>query len=325
MITRGGRGTGWSRRCFCTDRPCTLLELLQPVAARAAAEQAYGPARLLLIYLLGIGGNVAGLWFGDPRSLGQRLGRRLRIMGAIGAYAQVNRRVLGGGEAMMRSGSSSSSTLHRLGPRSGIDNLGHVGGSSPARSSARRRARSTSAPARCSAVDGGRPARAPWPRRRRAVGRRHAAAPVGLVDFPGRCPEAPRPAGTPFARMRRSARVHGVAVRPRSLRAVENAVVLPVMRTSPSSPRAAAIGDRLHARGVGGATPASSASQPRPCSGRQAGRGGVVRTDDEWLSVDLGAEYEIARIDVIWETAHASAYDLGLSGVGSLTRPWSTR
>ena len=79
--------------------------------------------------------------------------------------------------------------------------------------------------------------------------------------------------------------------------------------------------------GVGGATSASSESQPanRAVDGIDGTRWESSHTDDEWLSVDLGAEYEIARIDVIWETAHASAYDLefGSAASGSLAGPWS--
>lgn len=134
MITRGGQWHRLVSPMFLHGSTmhlfsnCYSLWRLGPLA-----EQAYGPARLLLIYLLsGIGGNVAGLWFGDPRSSSVGAsGAVFGIMGAIGAYAQVNRRVLGGGgEAMMRSvGQLFFLNLFiGLGPRSGIDNLGHVGG-----------------------------------------------------------------------------------------------------------------------------------------------------------------------------------------------------
>ena len=70
MITRGGQWHRLVSPMFLHGSTmhlfsnCYSLWRLGPLA-----EQAYGPARLLLIYLLsGIGGNVAGLWFGDPRS-----------------------------------------------------------------------------------------------------------------------------------------------------------------------------------------------------------------------------------------------------------------
>ena len=50
--------------------------------------------------------------------------------------------------------------------------------------------------------------------------------------------------------------------------------------------------------GVGGATSASSESQPasRAVDGIDGTRWESSHTDDEWLSVDLGAEYEICLL-----------------------------
>ena len=75
--------------------------------------------------------------------------------------------------------------------------------------------------------------------------------------------------------------------------------------------------------GVGGATSASTKYQPPSQCGRRR-QGDAVEsapTDDEWLSIDLGATYEIARVDVLWEKAHAAAYDLEFVMTGAPVTP----
>ena len=95
-------------------------------------DASFGPARVLLIYLLsGIGGNLCGLWFGPPKgmSIGAS-GAVFGMIGATGGYVLRNRRALGSfGDSML--GNAASMLLLNLfiGMRSpGIDNLAHVGG-----------------------------------------------------------------------------------------------------------------------------------------------------------------------------------------------------
>jgi|UniRef100_A0A7S3ETH6 membrane associated rhomboid family serine protease len=96
-------------------------------------ENLYGPGRTILIYLLaGVGGNVAGLLFGDPRvpSVGAS-GSVLGLMGAVAAYVLRNKRQLGrSGDALLTQVGQLLLLNLFIGmrPRSGVDNLGHAGG-----------------------------------------------------------------------------------------------------------------------------------------------------------------------------------------------------
>jgi len=96
-------------------------------------EAAYGPARAALLYLLsGIGGNLAGLWFGSARgmSIGAS-GAVFGLMGATAAHVLRNKRALGGyGDALLRNVVQILALNLFIGTRrgSGVDNLAHVGG-----------------------------------------------------------------------------------------------------------------------------------------------------------------------------------------------------
>ena len=97
------------------------------------AEGAFGPARLILLYLLsGVGGNLAGLCFGSSRAVSVGAsGAVFGMMGAVGAYALRNRAALGRNSDALMSSLSQVLILNLfigMRPHSGIDNLGHVGG-----------------------------------------------------------------------------------------------------------------------------------------------------------------------------------------------------
>ena len=96
-------------------------------------ERLYGGSRMLLVYIIaGIGGNVAGLFFGNPRSISVGAsGAVLGLMGAVAAYVTRNKRELGSsGDALLTQvGQLLLLNLFiGMSPRSGIDNLGHAGG-----------------------------------------------------------------------------------------------------------------------------------------------------------------------------------------------------
>jgi len=97
------------------------------------AESAFGRDRFALIYILsGIGGNLLGLWKGSARSISVGAsGAVFGILGATGTYALRNRPTLGrGADALMQNVGTILllNLVFGLSPRSGVDNLGHVGG-----------------------------------------------------------------------------------------------------------------------------------------------------------------------------------------------------
>ena len=95
-------------------------------------EAGFGPSRAALLYLLsGIGGNVAGLFFGAAK--GMSIGASGAVFGMIGAsggYVLRNKRALGTyGDAILRNAIQILALNLFIGMRSrGIDNLAHVGG-----------------------------------------------------------------------------------------------------------------------------------------------------------------------------------------------------
>lgn len=50
-------------------------------------------------------------------------------------------------------------------------------------------------------------------------------------------------------------------------------------------------------------------------------RWGSAHTDDEWIYVDLGKEYDINSVEIVWEAAHASSYDIQVSDDATI---WTT-
>jgi len=97
------------------------------------ANGAFGSVRLLLIYLLsGVGGNLLGLWLGSMRAVSVGAsGAVFGMIGAVASFAFRNRETLGrGANALMSSVGQilALNLLIGLQPRSGIDNLGHLGG-----------------------------------------------------------------------------------------------------------------------------------------------------------------------------------------------------
>jgi len=60
--------------------------------------------------------------------------------------------------------------------------------------------------------------------------------------------------------------------------------------------------------------------------GKTGTRWGSQRTDNEWLQVDLGQTSTISRVEVNWETAYGSAYQIQVSatGTGDWTNIYST-
>lgn len=96
-------------------------------------EASFGPSRAALIYLLsGVGGNLAGLWFGTSRGLSiGASGAVFGMMGATGGFVLRNKRALGTyGDALLRNAVQILLLNLFIGTRrgSGIDNLAHVGG-----------------------------------------------------------------------------------------------------------------------------------------------------------------------------------------------------
>lgn len=107
---------------------CYFLTRIGPLA-----EGAYGRERFLLLYLLsGVGGNLFGLWFGPASSISVGAsGAVFGLMGAVGAYALRNKKALGRSSETMLQGVGQVLFLNLLiglQPRSGVDNLAHVGG-----------------------------------------------------------------------------------------------------------------------------------------------------------------------------------------------------
>tara|TARA_B100000524_G_C23638491_1_gene365792 strand:+ start:555 stop:1169 length:615 start_codon:yes stop_codon:yes gene_type:complete len=97
------------------------------------AESTFGKERFLLIYVLaGLGGNLAGFWFGNPRGMSVGAsGAVFGVMGAVFAFALRNQGALGRqADALMNSVGRILFINILIGcqPRSGIDNLGHIGG-----------------------------------------------------------------------------------------------------------------------------------------------------------------------------------------------------
>ena len=96
-------------------------------------EKSYGAPRTALLYLLsGLGGNLAGLWFGNARgmSIGAS-GAVFGMMGATGGYVLRNKRTLGSYGDMLLQNTGQILLINLfIGTRrgSGIDNLAHVGG-----------------------------------------------------------------------------------------------------------------------------------------------------------------------------------------------------
>ena len=96
-------------------------------------EAAFGVPRTALLYLLsGLGGNLAGLWFGASRgmSIGAS-GAVFGMIGATGGYVMRKQRALGTyGDMLLRNAGSMLLINLYIGSRrgSGIDNLAHVGG-----------------------------------------------------------------------------------------------------------------------------------------------------------------------------------------------------
>jgi rhomboid protease GluP len=95
-------------------------------------DASFGAARTLLLYLLsGVGGNLAGLWFGASRgmSIGAS-GAVFGMIGATGGFVLRNRNALGTyGDMLLRNAFQILMLNLFFGMRSpGIDNLAHVGG-----------------------------------------------------------------------------------------------------------------------------------------------------------------------------------------------------
>lgn len=96
-------------------------------------EAAFGMPRTALLYLLsGLGGNLAGLWFGQARgmSIGAS-GAVFGLFGATGGYVLRNKRALGTyGDMLLKNAGFVLMLNLYFGSRrgSGIDNLAHVGG-----------------------------------------------------------------------------------------------------------------------------------------------------------------------------------------------------
>lgn len=95
-------------------------------------DAAFGSSRTLLLYLLsGVGGNLAGLYFGAARgmSIGAS-GAVFGMIGATGGYVLRNQRALGSyGDMLLKNAFFMLMLNIFIGTRSrGIDNLAHVGG-----------------------------------------------------------------------------------------------------------------------------------------------------------------------------------------------------
>lgn len=96
-------------------------------------EASFGPARTWLIYLLsGLGGNLAGLAWGEPRSMSVGAsGAVFGMIGATGGFVFRNKRALGSyGDALLSNAGQVLLINLFIGTRrgSGIDNLAHLGG-----------------------------------------------------------------------------------------------------------------------------------------------------------------------------------------------------
>lgn len=96
-------------------------------------ESAFGAGRAALLYLLsGVGGNVAGLYFGSAKGMSVGAsGAVFGLMGATGGYVMRNKSVLGSyGDMLLRNVLQILALNLFIGTRrgSGIDNLAHVGG-----------------------------------------------------------------------------------------------------------------------------------------------------------------------------------------------------
>ncbi|MCD0445477.1 discoidin domain-containing protein [Glycomyces sp. A-F 0318] len=63
-------------------------------------------------------------------------------------------------------------------------------------------------------------------------------------------------------------------------------------------------------------TPASAAFDGDPGT-----RWSSQFTDDEWIQVDLGAVFDLTRVELVWEAAYAAAYEIQVSSDGS---NWTT-
>ena len=96
-------------------------------------EASYGAGRAALLYLLsGIGGNVAGLYFGAAQGMSVGAsGAVFGLMGATGGYVLRNKVALGRyGDMLLRNVLQILALNLYIGTRrgSGIDNLAHLGG-----------------------------------------------------------------------------------------------------------------------------------------------------------------------------------------------------
>jgi hypothetical protein len=63
-------------------------------------------------------------------------------------------------------------------------------------------------------------------------------------------------------------------------------------------------------------TPASAAFDGDPGT-----RWSSQFSDDEWIQVDLGGQFDLTRVELVWEAAHATAYEIQVSANGST---WTT-
>nr|BFF27580.1 hypothetical protein GCM10025732_55450 [Glycomyces mayteni] len=63
-------------------------------------------------------------------------------------------------------------------------------------------------------------------------------------------------------------------------------------------------------------TPASAAFDGDPGT-----RWSSQFSDDEWIQVDLGGQFDLTRVELVWEAAYATAYEIQVSADGSA---WTT-
>ena len=133
-ILRGGQYHRLISACFLHGGGMHLASnMFSLYRVGPLVEAAFGAGRAALLYLLsGIGGNLAGLYWGPIRGMSVGAsGAVFGMIGATGGYVVRNKRALGGyGDALLRNAVQILALNLFIGTRrgSGVDNLAHVGG-----------------------------------------------------------------------------------------------------------------------------------------------------------------------------------------------------
>ncbi|WP_432974627.1 discoidin domain-containing protein [Dactylosporangium sp. CA-233914] len=96
----------------------------------------------------------------------------------------------------------------------------------------------------------------------------------------------------------------------------------PIWPTTPNTPAGQAGRDLARNRPASGSSQESSNLAPRYAfDGDPTTRWGSVFADPQWISVDLGAEWTVTRVELGWERSYATSYHVDISMDGST---WTT-